>query len=549
MGSLARRLAVTVCALLALASVSAGEASAATITVCPSGCAFSQIAPAIAAASRGDTIQVAAGTYRGGFSIDKTLSLVGAGAAATIIQGGGPVITIGRFLASTEPTVTISGVTVRGGSTGSSPEGGVFAGVDGAIALGGGVHVVPRRGFKSGATVTISDSVIRGNRVSPTASVPSELICPGGNHCRFADAFGGGIANGGNLTLIRTTVSDNHAVGPLASDSDGGGIWSGFGGSLTLRHSIISGNAARASDPNGRFAEGGGIFTDFGETVTINDSRISRNTASLSSSVPFVLGGGETVDIAGANSGGIHMGDGGSLTISGTQINGNTVTVTDLNGEPEAFDSGLCDCGNSPMLLRDSSISDNQLTASVGSAADVFSCCGFAIGGTLEFDGPSTITDTRITGNTTTATSPTGEVIAAGAVLSFFADSPSLLSDSVISGNTVSASSTSGSATILGAGVMNAAFLELRDDHIRENTGTATAATGTAQGGGIWNGPFPGGPPVQLTLKDTTVTQNALSGSAGITLQGGGLYTALPVTLTGDTITGNTPDNCFGVSC
>src|SRR5919201_100111 len=90
-----RLIALLCMALLALESVGAGGAAAATLTVCPSGCTFSQIAPAIAAASPGDTIQVAPGTYNGGFIIDKNLSLIGAGARATSIKGGGPIITIG----------------------------------------------------------------------------------------------------------------------------------------------------------------------------------------------------------------------------------------------------------------------------------------------------------------------------------------------------------------------------------------------------------------------------------------------------------------------
>ena len=48
------------------------------------------------------------------------MNIVGAGAHNTIINGGGPVLTIGAFNASTEPTVSISGVTITGGVTHSS---------------------------------------------------------------------------------------------------------------------------------------------------------------------------------------------------------------------------------------------------------------------------------------------------------------------------------------------------------------------------------------------------------------------------------------------
>jgi nitrous oxidase accessory protein NosD len=79
------------------------------LTVCPSGCAFNQIAPALAATNNGDTIAIAAGTYDGGFTIDKSLKLVGAGAGSTFISGGGPVVTIGEVFAASEPTVSITG--------------------------------------------------------------------------------------------------------------------------------------------------------------------------------------------------------------------------------------------------------------------------------------------------------------------------------------------------------------------------------------------------------------------------------------------------------
>jgi hypothetical protein len=123
MGHRDRWAVVFACVSAVLACVGVGSAGAATVKVCPSGCAFSQIAPAMAAANPGDTIKVGAGTYDGGFTIDKSLQLVGAGAGSTIISGGGPVITIGVAGAPTEPTVTIEGVTVTGGVAGSPTTG------------------------------------------------------------------------------------------------------------------------------------------------------------------------------------------------------------------------------------------------------------------------------------------------------------------------------------------------------------------------------------------------------------------------------------------
>jgi hypothetical protein len=46
----------------------------------------------------------------------------------------------------------------------------------------------------------------------------------------------------------------------------------------------------------------------------------------------------------------------------------------------------------------------------------------------------------------------------------------------------------------------------------------------------MWNGVDLFGPPVELTLENTSVTQNVLEGSPGISLQGGGLLTNLTVT-------------------
>src|SRR4029079_17981849 len=97
----------------------------------------------------------------------KSILRVGAGAGSTVIRGGGPVLTIGTFGAASEPTVSISGVKITGGRTTSSPD---EMGGD-ARASGGGIFVPPAADFAAGATVTVRDSVISGNKAAPTKTL------------------------------------------------------------------------------------------------------------------------------------------------------------------------------------------------------------------------------------------------------------------------------------------------------------------------------------------------------------------------------------------
>ncbi len=77
---------------------------------------------------------------------------------------------------------------------------------------------------------------------------------------------------------------------------------------------------------------------------------------------------------------------------------------------------------------------------------------------------------------------------------------------------------------------------------VSHNVGRVSAPEATAQGGGIWNGAFLSGPPVELSLTDSVVTGNALLGGER---QGGGLYTTEPVARTRTPIFGNAPDQVF----
>jgi len=191
-----------------------------------------------------DTIILPAGTYiltipgvnedlsaTGDLDITSDLTITGAGANITTIDGGG----IDRiFHIRGASTVYISGLTVTGGKTLTSSPG------------GGGV--------RNEGTLTLTNVTVRGNTAD----------------------LGGGIFNdvGGALTINGSTISDNAATlndnaAPFTSDG-GGGIFSiSLGAALTLNRSTISGNTALV---------GGGIWIYHG-TLILNNSTVSGNLA------------------------------------------------------------------------------------------------------------------------------------------------------------------------------------------------------------------------------------------------------------------------------
>ena len=96
-----RRSTLALTAMLVVAAASAAAVTpvaraAGTLCVGSKPGCFATIQAAVNAAHEGDTITVAPGTYAGGVTIDVSVNLIGAGSNKTIIQGGGPVLTIGQ---------------------------------------------------------------------------------------------------------------------------------------------------------------------------------------------------------------------------------------------------------------------------------------------------------------------------------------------------------------------------------------------------------------------------------------------------------------------
>jgi len=275
---------------LALPMPRAGTVSAAgaTYDVAPSGSDGNDclspntpcltIGAAVARTAAGDTVAIAAGTYHERVSIAHDLTLAGAGADQTILDGSG-VVTGTLLTLAPATTATVSGLTIRGGAAGQGYGGGVTTG--GALTLAGDVVRNNTGGsaggiYQFGGSMTISGSVVSGNSgdtggidasngaltlISSTVNANSGAVGGIGvdNTLLTLSAStvngnsGGGIANGGAATLVNSTVSgnigsglDNFAAAALfnstVSGNSGVGVFSEGRGPVSLANTIVGGN-------------------------------------------------------------------------------------------------------------------------------------------------------------------------------------------------------------------------------------------------------------------------------------------------------------------
>jgi len=202
----------------------------------------------------------------------------------------------------------------------------------------------------SGASTTIIDgnkSVRPDSRVlvinsGITVNITGVTIRNGGT-----TAVGGGIFNGGTLTLTNSTVSGN------AADNTGGGIFNNAG-TLTLINSIVSGNNAGV--------DGGGIRNDPGGTATLTNSTVSGNDA-------------------GDDAGGIHNVAGGTLTLTNSTVSGN-----------DAGDDGGGIRNSGTANIVSSTIANNR--AGLNSSPN-----NLGGGGVHNFAGTLTLTNSTVSGN------------------------------------------------------------------------------------------------------------------------------------------------------
>ncbi len=302
-----RLLAAARVAFLAVGAAAPRSPSAATLTV-PGQ--YATIQAAITAASNGDVVQVAAGTYteRLSFSGRATITVQGAGAGSTTIDGanGGTTVTF------TSNSSTITGFTITGGMNPQYDGGGILV---------------------NGGSPTITDNVIAGNVAgngagialqNGAATVSGNVIRDNQESCG-SGCSGGGIQVGFGATTPQ--ITGNLIQGN--SSEEGAGIDVRSGNPL-IQGNVIRGNVGRGV--TGGSIGGEGIFIRWASARVVGNL-VAENAGggiavdTFSTEVVSIVN--DTVAMNGGSNGSAFLAsvDGGTIKIVNSVLAGNGTAV------------------------------------------------------------------------------------------------------------------------------------------------------------------------------------------------------------------------------
>ncbi len=244
---------------------------------------------------------------------------------------------------------------------------------------------------------------------APTVNISSVTIQNGNA------PYGGGLYNGGTLTLTDSVVIRNQA-----NSNQGGGLFNA--GPAILTNVTISNNAAQ-------YDTGGGIYNEQ-ETLTISGSTISNNTSGENGGGIFNQNGTLTISDSiisnntaqYENGGGIdNYGSSAVANISNTVISGNIAS----NGNGGGIDNGSV--SGAQMTLTDCTISGNsaRLGGGISNTGNLNVVRSTISGNTSQYDGGGInnasggglyIINSTISGNISQATDSGGGIFNGGTV-------------------------------------------------------------------------------------------------------------------------------------
>ncbi|MEN6645269.1 MAG: SUMF1/EgtB/PvdO family nonheme iron enzyme [Armatimonadia bacterium] len=388
---------VAVVVLVIILTANCDWAGAATLNV-PSA-AYPTIQRAIYAAADGDTIQVAAGTYRENVTWDaKSLQLIGAGPADSIVDGDvnndgsgdGACLTVTNVPA----TARVEGFTFRNGR---SDAGGGISCVKSSLTLqqntitaneGGGISCDGGKATISGNTITANKGGWGAGGIRCVGASPS--ISKNNISRNRGSAAGGICCSGASPTIEGNTISEN--------SGEAGGILCKDGCSPVIRENTVVGNHSTDSaiyceggNPtirgntiraNEGQVFGGGIGINWGYHVSIEDNEITGNKARY--------GGGIKCDsesavisrnrITGnAARGELGLGDGGGIVCAG----GVTIEENTISGNTAGRGGGILVGGAGTAGEGRATIGNNMIRGNTANEGGGIHCIGGVIKGNI----------------------------------------------------------------------------------------------------------------------------------------------------------------------
>jgi predicted outer membrane repeat protein len=291
--------------------------------------------------------------------------------------------------------------------------------------------------------------------------------------------IGGGIDNGGSLSLFQATVSGNSASDVNGGSGTGGGISNQ--GTLSITNSTLSGNSAQGGGGSIGFSPGNGIGGGISNTgtLTITNSTLSGNSASDVYGGDSGKGGGisntGTVTITNSTlSGNSAQDDGGGISSAGTL----TITNSTLSGNSAIGGGGISNTGT--LTITYSTLSGN----SANHRFIPFPISG--MGGGILNQGALTINNSTLSGNSVYGGNNVRFGMGGPGIGGGISNQGTLsITNSTLSGNSANGGGGSigfGIGSGIGGGISSAGSLSLVSDTISDNVINGGAGSG---GGGV----------------------------------------------------------------
>jgi predicted outer membrane repeat protein len=323
------------------------------------GAPFCTVQAAINAASPNDRIEIAAGSYIETLTIDRNLTLHGAGISAVEGACDGETNLLGAPAVSVQPGVIVllTDVTIKGGPA----------------SFGGGVNNAGVL-FLASSEVCQNLAFNQGGGIYTSGALSLNRVQVYGNQQAAAGVEGGGLFVASGRALVRnSTFTDNRVA-------LGGGISVAVGATLVLSRSTLKQNFADGTQPTGVSSRGGGINnsgtaiidqTEIGENVVLDSAALgggifNNGILVMARSVLHDNGTDHVpgVPIAIGFGGGLH--NMGFATISSSTVSGNVFNPLILG-----FGAGISNAGS--LSLSNVTITDNANGgAGVGGGAGVY---------------------------------------------------------------------------------------------------------------------------------------------------------------------------------